>query len=100
MKVKATRTGFIYHLRRREGDVFTLKPIKGFKRDENGVAKPIVITPEQQFSSKWMERVDERVPERISTAQQEINKKHDEIMAERGASVAAPAAEQQNDEVI
>lgn len=58
MKVRATQVGYIYHRRRREGEVFELKTIKGHKQDKDGRLKPIEITPEQQFSARWMEVVD------------------------------------------
>lgn len=55
MKVKATQLGYHDHRRRRPGDVFVLRPIE--KADGK------IITPEQQFSKKWMEKVGESVPE-------------------------------------
>jgi hypothetical protein len=40
-----------------EGDVFELKAkTHSTKKDEKG--KPLVISAEQQFSDKWMERVE------------------------------------------
>lgn len=60
MKVQAMQLGYYQHKRRREGDVFTLVPIKSKQRDpKTGEMKEIVITPEQQFSKKWMKNLDE-----------------------------------------
>lgn len=59
MKVRATQSGYIYHKRRREGEVFELKPIKGFVQNKDGKNKPFEFTAEQQFSSLWMEKVDD-----------------------------------------
>jgi hypothetical protein len=58
MKVRATALGHIYNVRKREGDVFELVPVKGFvKRGDILEKKEITITPEMQFSAKWMEKV-------------------------------------------
>lgn len=55
MKVQATKLGYYLHKRRREGETFDLVEIKGLDKDNN----PIVISPEQQFSKKWMKALDE-----------------------------------------
>ena len=54
MKVRATKLGYYDLLKRKEGDVFELKEIKGL--DMNG--KPVTYSPQDQFSSKWMEKFD------------------------------------------
>jgi hypothetical protein len=64
MKVKAKGepsewVGYYNHIRRRGGDVFTLLPIE--TKDRKG--QPKIITPENQFTDKWMIKVDEDVPE-------------------------------------
>ena len=64
MKVRALGAsdmwvGFYNHVRRRGGDVFTLIPQEGLDKD----GKPKTITPDQQFSKRWMERVDDLTPE-------------------------------------
>jgi len=64
IKVRATQTGYYDHARRREGDVF-------------------LIASARDFSEKWMEDVDPRTPERLTTGDQELRKKHDEIMRDR-----------------
>ena len=61
IRVRATQLGYYDDKRRREGDVFT-------------------IQNEQAFSAKWMERVDPRTPERITTGAQALRKFHDETM--------------------
>jgi len=57
MKVKAKRTGYIDHHLKSEGDVFELVERKGLDR----TGKPIVLSPEMQFSEKWMVRLDEKI---------------------------------------
>ena len=54
MKVRAKRIGFYDYARRREGDVFTLKEIKGLDRD----GKTVTYSTESQFSEKWMEKLE------------------------------------------
>jgi len=60
MLVRAKRMGYYNHKRIREGEEFVLKTSKGFAQDPNGrVLKAKEFTPEDQFSTSWMERVDE-----------------------------------------
>jgi hypothetical protein len=54
MQVRAIKLGYYNHARIKEGEVFILKERKGVDRDGN----KITMSPEQQFSSKWMECVD------------------------------------------
>lgn len=54
MQVRAKKLGYHNHVRVREGEVFTLKERKGLDRD----GKPVIMSPEQQFSMKWMELLD------------------------------------------
>lgn len=58
MKVRATALGYYGHKRRQEGAEFELEPIKRLRKQPDGSMKEITITPEQQFSQRWMERVD------------------------------------------
>lgn len=51
MLVKAIQTGYYGHLRRKAGSIFELKPVKG---------KLVTITAEEQFSSKWMRKLNEK----------------------------------------
>jgi len=78
MKVRALQNGYYNHLRRREGDVFELVPIKGHKRirnEDTGQEKLVehLFTPEEQFSTRWMEKVAKNTPTKVSTAQQSLN---------------------------
>ena len=61
MKVKATKMGYYNNQRKRTDEEFDLVPIK---RKING--KDVVITPEQQFSKEWMEKVEKDKPKTIS----------------------------------
>ena len=63
-KVRATEIGYYDLKRRRVGDVF-------------------VVQRESEFSSRWMERVGARVPERETSGQQQLKAQHDEILAVR-----------------
>ena len=59
MRVRATMLGYYGHERRREGDIFTLEPIKRMRKDpKTGLMREVTIMPEQQFSTRWMEAVD------------------------------------------
>lgn len=62
IKVRATKVCYYDDKRRRISDVFT-------------------IANETEFSSKYMERVDPRTPERITTGAQVLQQQHDEILA-------------------
>jgi hypothetical protein len=66
IRVRATMTGYYGYNLRRAGDVFTIKN-------------------EKAFSSKWMERVSDRAQERVSTAQEAINQKKDELVRDQAA---------------
>lgn len=61
VRVKEGETGYYDHVRRRAGDVF-------------------IIANRRAFSTRWMEEVNPRTRESHSTAQQAIDKKHDEIL--------------------
>lgn len=62
IKVKAKQLGYYDLKRRREGDIFELADRKGFRKDASGKLTPMVVKAEDQFSEKWMERVDAHVP--------------------------------------
>jgi hypothetical protein len=51
-------SGYYDHKRRVAGEIFTLVPIKKAGKD----GKLIIIAPENQFSSRWMEKVDKDIP--------------------------------------
>jgi len=63
-KVRATQMGYYGEKRRRTGDVF-------------------VLTDAKDFSETWMEKVDPRTPERVTTGNEDIRRKHDEEIAAR-----------------
>lgn len=71
LKVRATMLGYYDHVRRHEGDVFY---IDGSKTEAG-------IVP--AFSHRWMEVVDEGERERTTSAQQNINRQHDEMLGGR-----------------
>lgn len=60
MKVRAKSLVYYGDMRRREGEVFELKPFKMKQKD--GSMKE--ITAEMQFTDEVMEKVDERIPVR------------------------------------
>lgn len=50
--------GYYNHLRRRGGDIFTLKPvIRDRLNKETKKVEKILITAEMQFSERWMRKV-------------------------------------------
>lgn len=78
-KVRAIRMGYYNEIRRRDGDVFVLQH------------------PAREFSTQWMEYVDARTPERVTTGSQELKKKHDEIL---GGKVAEREPDNTGDEHV
>lgn len=61
MKVKATQLGYHNHIRVKPGQIFELVEYEGLDREKN----PVTRTAEQQFSKKWMVKVEGRtVPTR------------------------------------
>lgn len=64
LKVRALEKGYYGEKRRRVGDVF-------------------MLTDPKHFSKTWMEYVDADTPERITTGNEEIRRKHDEEIAAR-----------------
>jgi hypothetical protein len=70
-KVRATRTGYYEHTIRHPGDVFI--------QDDD-------ISP---FSDKWMEKVDDDEPERITGSNAIIQQEHDRILNDRVTGNAA-----------
>ena len=64
IRVRAIRLGYYDHIRRREGNVFTLHEAK-------------------HFSDRWMVKVHSREKETFTTAQQAINLHHDELVSGR-----------------
>jgi hypothetical protein len=66
LKVRAIGLGYYEHIRRRAGDVFKL-------------------TDPVHFADTWMEWVDARTPERVTSAPQALKEHHDEMIASRYA---------------
>lgn len=93
IKVRCIAPQGLYYnfLRRREGDIFMLYPVWVTETDkrtgkalkENGEIKKRLVTAKEQFSEENMELVDEDVPEVVTTAQQALNKKSDELRVKK-----------------
>ena len=124
MKVRATRIGYFNHLRRREGDVFNIpdQPRRKVRKSEEveteevtdhctGSTHRIVkrrFRPDTQevqaladkagtvpqALGSWMEPVNGNTPEKTSTAQEALNKRSEELKAEKQASRAGNEEEQ------
>lgn len=116
MKVRATRIGYFNHIRRREGDVFSIpdtprRPVRKIETVESEeivdsgtgtvhrIAKrrfrpdaPEVLALADKAGTvpaalgSWMEPVSARTPDKTSTAQEALNQKSDEIKAGKVAS--------------
>lgn len=101
LKVRAIEAGYfgdgpLGMIYRNPGDVFWITPreIPLLNKDTGkaeldmatGKLKTQMLSAEQQFSARWMEVVDDRMPERITTAQQDINQQIAELNSRgRGA---------------
>lgn len=96
-----TFVGFINHIRRRPGDVFTIddkqrRPLfKGEKEREITHPDKAAIYEQikdkdgnvpKDFSFKWMEPVDASTPERITTAQPALDLRSESIRQEKAAA--------------
>lgn len=68
MRVRAIQLGYYGMQRREEGEVFELKPTKALNK-KTGLME--VVSVEQQFSNKWMERVTEESKTRRGVKPQE-----------------------------
>lgn len=71
IRVKATQTGFVDNVRRREGDVFDVR--------------------EGEFSERWMEVVDGTTPPKSTGSAAALKAHHDAVLASRGG-VQQPGA--------
>lgn len=106
MKVKATRTGYTDHLRRREDDVFSIpdQPRRDLFPGEkalvdSGRGKAIYDRIKdkdgkvpQSFSFRWMEPVAAGAPEKTTSAPQALRKHHDTVIAERAQAKGGAAS--------
>lgn len=89
IKVRCIHPQGIYYLhqRRREGDTFLLHPLYVAELDKftrkavkvNGEIKKSIRTAEGQFSASTMERVESDDPLTLTSAQQALDKAHEEI---------------------
>jgi hypothetical protein len=84
IRVRALQDGYYGHSRRRTGDVFTIRK-------------------EEEFSKRWMEKVDTSTRESITTPNEVIRQKHDETLALKygaraGHSADDPAGDEEVDE--
>lgn len=70
--------GYYRDIRRRVGDVFT-------------------IDNEKAFSEKWMEYVDKRTPEKVTSAPAALKAHHDELLATRYAPAGSMHAGDESD---
>lgn len=63
MKVRAIEKGYYGMDRIKPGEIFHLVPVKGKKLIKNAMGReelvPHVFSVEEQFSSKWMEKVED-----------------------------------------
>lgn len=95
VKVRAIRDGYYDLKRYREGDVFW---IDGATDNRKQLQVAGTVPPEYVDNPRygeiaalgsWMERVDGKTPERVTTGQQVINQQHDRTLRER-AGIAEP----------
>lgn len=86
MKVRATQTGYYAHKRKYEGDEFILEPIKRIRKDKDDKPREITIMPEQQFSDRWMERVEGPAPKKAKLKKVKKTKAPEEEAGEPVAS--------------
>lgn len=75
VKVMATQSGYYDHARRHVGDVFR---ISGKRWPADHPTKAGQLT---DFSDRWMVLADANAKERLTTANQSIARKHDDILA-------------------
>jgi hypothetical protein len=98
--VVATALGYYDHIRRREGDTFLLKSRIGLvdepiidpktkepKEDRNGhiLTRRVkrLIPAEEQFSPLWMERVDGKAEETITSSPEALRRENERLRAEK-----------------
>lgn len=99
VRVQQGMTGYYEHLRRREGDVFSIpdeprrkvseKELQHFPAVKDVMRKDGTVP--QHYSSRWMEPAGPAETERTTKAQEIINRKHDETLTERAQQRQADA---------
>lgn len=107
--------GFFEHARRRPGDVFSIPetprrslfPAEQKLVEYNDEAKASYATIKdadgkvpQVFSFRWMVPVAAATPERVSTAQQTMDKRSEQIKQEKAGARAASVGGEKTDDVI
>ncbi len=111
MKVRATAIGYYGHMRRREGDVFSIpdQPRRKVRkaeelsadgkrrfRPDSAAVQALADkdgTIPAAYSASWMEPVSGRVPERTTSAPQALKKHHDTVIAERAQAQGGQQAQ-------
>ena len=78
MKVRATQLGYYGNVRIQAGTVFDIHPVEGVTRDNKGKKKKLTLTPEQQFSEVWMEKVSEKEAKPEKSEKPKTDKKKSE----------------------
>ena len=58
--------GYYDNKRRREGEVFELRAMSGLFKDKDGKLVKGVKQPEELFSEKWMEKVEDEEREEMA----------------------------------
>jgi len=89
IRVRALADGYYEHIRRREGAVFTLVPrrltdprqIADHEKRHPGSNG--ILTAEQQFSERWMEKVSANERERNIGLKESMKAEHDKIIREK-----------------
>lgn len=88
-KVRAVRDGYYDHIRRREGDVFVVN--ESAFSDAHG--DPAVT----HRRAGWMERVNERTPERVTGSQDAVDRVNNQLREERLPQGTQFARDDEND---
>lgn len=92
MKVRATRLGYYNHVRRYEGDVFSIPDTPRRKLTDREKQRSELMAVMDKDGTvpavfgTWMQRVDDRARESITSAQDALNKTSQEIKAGRQAA--------------
>lgn len=58
IKVRVTsKKGYIYNILRKKDDEFDLEDVECVNKKDPETGKPLIYTAQEQFSSKWMEKI-------------------------------------------
>lgn len=100
MKVTAIGFGYFDHIRRREGDVFSIPDAPRRKPSPkelqyHGEAMKLATDKNgevpQAYSGVWMRPVKENTPERVTTSQKALDRRTEEIRQEKAGTLGADA---------